>query len=290
MYKSLPKNIQLKSLSDEVELVFYGDEHWSAKACNRERFHELLSSDHPKRYYIGMGDHLNLIPHTDKRFKTTEIDEKFIAGNLFDNEVEDYISVWRKYKIPPERHLGMLEGNHTTAITSFGMNPIAYLCGQLKVPHLAEYSAIIPIRFLYANHSFILTVKIHHGWGGTNAYYDGSQINKFINHALRFDNWNISVYGHVHGFWAIPVVVLDCESKPRYVEEKTCIVACSGTFLKTMDKETEKRKGATYAERKGYPPRVLSWQSIRVKLAKTPREGSIGDGRTHYFKYPNIIP
>lgn len=237
-----------------------------------------------------MGDHLNLIPHTDKRFKTTEIDEKFMGGNLIDNEVDDYLQTWKKYKIPPERHIGMLEGNHTTAITSFGMNPIAYLCGQLKFPHLAEYSAILPIRFKHhSSQTMIFTIKVHHGWGGTNAYYDGSQINKFINHALRFDNWNISVYGHVHGFWAIPVIVLDCESKPRYVEEKTCIVACSGTLLKTMDKETEKKKGATYAERKGYPPRVLSWQSIKVKLGRMGR-GQHHDGRKYYFRYPNIIP
>ena len=136
----------------------------------------------------------------------------------------------------------------------------------------------------------MLTIRIHHGWGGTNAYYDGSQINKFTNHALRYQNWDISCYGHVHGFWAIPVILMDCESKPRYVEEKTCIVACTGTFLKTLDKETDKVKGATYSERKGYSPRVLSWQSIRVKLGKTKKEGSQVDNRTYYFKYPGIIP
>jgi len=107
---------------------------------------------------------------------------------------------------------------------------------------------------------------------------------------LRYQNWDISCYGHVHGFWAIPVILMDCESKPRYVEEKTCIVACTGTFLKTLDKETDKVKGATYSERKGYSPRVLSWQSIRVKLGKTKKEGSQVDNRTYYFKYPGIIP
>ncbi len=211
-----------------------------------------------------MGDDLNLIPHNDKRFRTVEVDPYFLTQDcsVIDAEVEDYIKIWKKANIPQERHLGFLEGNHTLVQTSFSMNPIAHLCSQLKYPHLAEYSAVVPLIFRIkgSNAMADCIIKIHHGWGGTNSRQQGAGHNKYILDAKGYDNWDIALYGHIHDLWADPIVVLDCKSRIHNVEEKVKIVGCCGTFLKTL----EKGKTSTYSERMGMPPRVISWLEIEI--------------------------
>jgi hypothetical protein len=279
----------LKSTKDTIKLRPYGDVHWAALSCDRDKLIEFLSSDTPNSYYLSVGDDLNLIPHTDKRFRTTEIDRNFLGqidkkGNpqsIFDAEVNDYIQIWKKYRIPPERHLGVLEGNHSLVMTSHGMNPIQHFCSQLSYPYLAEYSAVIPICFHISRHDSTrqLVIIAHHGWGGTNSRQKGADVNKYVMYSKGFDNFDIALYGHTHGYFVMPDIILDCATKAHYIQEKIILVGLCGTFLKTL----EKGKGSNYSERAGMPARVISWLEIDIGF----REDH--NGNLH-LKYPHIVP
>lgn len=251
--------------------------------------YKLLESDTPNSYYISLGDDLNLIPHNDKRFRTTEIDSELLqrssSRSLVDAEVQWYIEIWKASKIPPERHLGLLEGNHSLVQTSTGINPIAYFCSEMKYPHLAEYSAVVPIVFSFGKRESAkeLIIKIHHGWGGGNSRQTGADHNKFALDARLYDNWDIAIYGHTHNFFCDPVVVMDCKARTDRIDESLRLVGCSGTFLKTLENETALEKGAPYSERFGMAPRVISWLEIEVGF-QTDHMGNI------YFRYPRQIP
>ena len=202
--------------------------------------------------------------------------------SVIDAEVDDYIKTWQKHKVPSERHLGVLEGNHTLKQTSFGMNPIAYMCGQMRIPYLAEYSAVVPITFSFGKRSEkkLLTIIIHHGWGGTNSRQIGADWNKYTHYSKsNFDNWDISVFGHTHNIGVLPTTIMDCNTQTNFIHEKVCLVGIAGTFLKTL----EKGSGSTYAERGGYPPRVISWLEIDIGF-KEDANGNV------YFRYPHIVP
>lgn len=278
----------MKSASDTVTLRFYGDVHWSAKSCDRDKFNAFLSSDRPNCYYLSLGDDLNCIPHDDKRFRVSEIDPWFMSQgtSVIDAEVKDYVNTWKKHKIPSERHLGVLEGNHPLKQTSFGMNPVAYMCGELKIPHLAEYSAVVPVIFsLKGNTTILLTIIIHHGWGGTNSRQKGSDWNKYTAYCKsNYDNWDIAVFGHTHNFGCLPDTIMDCNTKTDFVKEKIVLVGIAGTFLKTIEHETQTIKGSSYSERGGYPPRVISWLEIDVGFKRLDSNANYG------LRYPHIVP
>lgn len=263
--------------------------HWAALASDKERLRQFLSSDTHNSYYLSVGDDLNLIPHTDKRFRTTEIDPKFLGQldkngdplTVFDAEVQDYIKTWKSYKIPPERHLGVLEGNHSLINTSHGMNPIQYFCAQTGFPYLAEYSAIVPLVFMFGKRGTRrnLIIVCHHGWGGTNSRQKGADWNKYTAYSKGFDNFDISLFGHTHNFGCVPDIILDCATKTSFVKEKIILVGICGTFLRTL----EKGKGSSYSERGGMPPRVISWLEIDIGFRED-HKGNL------YIKYPHIVP
>lgn len=273
----------------------YGDIHWAAKACDKDKLHQFLSTDTPNSYYLSLGDDLNLIPHTDKRFRTMEIDPQFMGqidqhGNpltVFDSELNDYVRVWKSYKIPKDRHLGVLEGNHCLVHTSSGMNPIQAFCVMTGYPYLAEYSAVVPISFHIRNTSkrADLIIICHHGWGGTNSRQKGADFNKYCLHAKGYDNWDIALYGHTHNYFCIPDIILDCKSRPNWIEQKIVLVGATGTFLRTFGEGKE----STYSERGGMPPRVLSWLEIDIELVRRGNHHK-KEPDALAFRYPHIVP
>jgi len=178
-----------------------------------------------------------------------------------------------------------LEGNHSLLLTSTGINPIAYFCAMTKIPHLAEYSAVVPIVFKFGRRGTRkeLILKVHHGWGGSSSRQTGSDHNKYIADSKNYDNWDISCYGHTHNFFADPIIVLDCKARTDFIDESIRLVCCAGTFLRTLEKETEDKKGSNYSERAGMPPRVLSWLEIEVGFRED-TDGNI------YFRYPRQVP
>jgi len=286
--------VNVPSTPFHFKLRPYGDIHWGARACDKDKLHKFLSTDTPDSYYLSLGDDLNLIPHTDKRFRTTEVDQNFLGqidkdGNpktVFDAELDDYVKAWKSHKIPKERHLGVLEGNHCLVNTSSGMNPVQAFCMMTGYRFLGEYSAIVPISFHLKNTSkrADLIIIMHHGWGGSNSRQKGADVNKYIQHAKGFDNWDIALYGHTHNFFCISDIVLDCKSRKSWVEQKIVIVGATGTFLKTY----EQGKSSTYSERGGMSPRVLSWLEIDLELYRTGNHQTGEDGLA--FRYPHIVP
>jgi len=216
-----------------------------------------------------------------------QIDRDGNPLTVFDAELSDYVKVWKSYKIPKERHLGVLEGNHCLANTSNGMNPVQSFCMQTGYSYLAEYSAVVPISFHLKNTNkrADLLIICHHGWGGSNSRQKGSDVNKFIQHSKGYDNWDIALYGHTHNFFAIPDIVIDCKSKPHWIEEKLVIIGATGTFLKTLGKQ----KDSTYSERGGMPPRVLSWLEIDIELVRVGNHHK-QEPDVLRFRYPHIVP
>jgi len=216
-----------------------------------------------------------------------QIDENGNPLTVFDAELNDYVKVWKQYKIPRERHLGVLEGNHSMINTSSGMNPIQAFCMMAGYSYLAEYSAVVPLSFHLKNTNkrADLIIICHHGWGGSNSRQKGSDFNKYCLHAKGYDNWDIALYGHTHNFFCVPDIVLDCKSRKEWIDQKIVLVGATGTFLRTFGEGKE----STYSERGGMPPRVLSWLEIDIELLRRGNHNKAKDDGL-VFRYPHIVP
>lgn len=240
---------------------------------------------------MGVGDELDSIPRSDqKRHKMEDLKDRFLDKKVYprmiEAEAEDYariVSTCTK----PEQWLGHISGNHPLAMTQHNYDPTQYMCGLLKHTFLG-YSAFIPMQITYSkNHTIPLMIMAHHGFGGANARKEGGDVNAYIDHAMRYEGWDIAVYGHRHKKFSVPVLRIKPQEggshgKPAWVREVEKRVCESGTYLKTLAQGTM----PTYAEKFGYYPRPLGCLSLEIGL-KRHRDGG-KDNYTLRFVSANV--
>ena len=192
---------------------------------------------------------------------------------MVDAEVEDYAAILKEYTTPDE-WLGHISGNHPLVMSEYGMDPVERLCAILGHVYLG-YSAFVPVNI--ASHGTArvsLMIMAHHGFGGANSRKEGASFNSYIDHALRFEEWDLAVYGHRHDRWSktIPRIrpqtsgINKAPAWVRAVDRKVC--QC-GTYLKTLSHS----KYPSYAEKQGYPPRPLGCLHLRIGVDRTKEDG-----------------
>lgn len=226
---------------------------------------------------MGVGDELDSIARSDqRRHRLEDLKDRFcdkkIYPKLMTEEADDYAGILKKYT-KSEQWLGHITGNHPYAMTIHNVDPIQHLCTKLNHPYLT-YSAFVPICINYCGRRLSIMILAHHGFGGTNARKEGSGINAYIDHAMRFEGWDIAVYGHRHDRWIKTVPRIRPQShgvrdKPAWVRSVDRKVAQCGTYLRTLSHEDY----PTYAERMGYPPRPLGCLKIKIGIDRIRDKG-----------------
>uniref|UniRef100_A0A6M3K1X0 DNA repair exonuclease n=1 Tax=viral metagenome TaxID=1070528 RepID=A0A6M3K1X0_9ZZZZ len=204
-----------------------------------------------------------------------DLKDKFITRETYprmvDAEIEDYASILSKYT-KPEEWLGHISGNHPLVMTEYGVDPLERLCVILGHNYLG-YSAFVPVSIKYHSSLVSCMIMAHHGFGGGGARKEGSGLNAYIDHALRYEGWDVALYGHRHDKWAKTVPRIKPQShgkqhKPAWVRAVDRKVAQCGTYLRTLSHS----KYPTYSEKAGYPPRPIGALIIRIGLSRI-REG-----------------
>jgi len=272
MIQTKPKRVFLNSPADTIHLICISDVHHAQDASNEDMLiHDLEACQKYKhRLFIGVGDELDSISRADRRHKMEDLKDKFTHKDtyprLIDAEIEDYSAILGKYT-KPEEWLGHISGNHPLVMTDTQIDPTQRMCSILGHTYLG-YSAFVPVVFEFKTRKSKVAMMImaHHGFGGTNARKEGGGFNSYIDHALRYEGWDLALYGHRHDRWTKtvprihPQILNGTSRKPAWVKAIDRKVCQCGTYLRTLAKGVY----PTYSEVKGYPPRPIGSLVLEV--------------------------
>jgi hypothetical protein len=159
-------------------------------------------------------------------------------------------------------------------MSEYGMDPIERMCALLKHTYLG-YSAFVPVFInVHGNTSLSLMIMAHHGFGGGTARKEGSGLNAFIDHAMRYEGWDLACYGHRHDRWSKTVPRIKPQEgsngkKPAWVRAIDRKVCQCGTYLRTLSHS----KYPSYAEKAGYPPRPTGCLHLRIGVRREREDG-----------------
>lgn len=220
---------------------------------------------------------MDSISRADHRHKMEDLKEYFTSKKIYPHliqaEVDDLANIYAKYTNKDE-WLGHISGNHPLVLTEqTQIDPVMSLCHQLGHRYLG-YSAYVPLSIEIGMGRVRCMIMAHHGFGGASARKEGSGINAYIDHALRYEGWDVCAYGHRHDKWVKTVPRIRPQepgrtSKSPWVRAVDRLVLQSGTYLRTLSHSDY----PTYGEKAGYPPRPLGCVKLKVKMHREQGEG-----------------
>lgn len=277
MLQLKPKRIRINSISEEINLLCISDVHHAQDASCENTLIEDLRRPLKNRLIIGVGDELDSISRADRRHRAEDLKEKFrkkdVYPKLIDAEKDDYAKILSKYTGSHE-WMGHCSGNHPLAMTEYNVDPVESLCMKLAHPYLG-YSAFVPLIIDYKSSSVSCMLLVHHGFGGTNSRKEGAGLNAYIDHALRYEGWNIALYGHRHDKWAKPIPIIVPQhmggklQRPGWVKSIDRLVCQCGTYMRTLSHG----EYPTYSEKAGYPPKPIGALIVKFGIDRTQAGG-----------------
>ncbi len=229
-------------LAEQIEIIAMGDLHNGSPNARFDKFQEQINyiKNTPNCYAIFMGDLLDAIVPSDKRYSATE---PYRTIDTLKKEI--YVAL----EPIKEKIIIMLTGNHEVKLDKQGYGcPIAWMCQELKVPY-GGISAFIKLKCHPKTHEGDLTIYAYHGYSAGRK--TGACVNNVENLAQYYDA-DIFLIGHSHKLVCTKQVMIN------YYGYKTKLFCNTGTFLETASYGT-----TGYGEIAGYPPLRLGCPKIK---------------------------
>jgi predicted phosphodiesterase len=236
---------------DTITIKPIADVHMGNALCDIAAFKKYISSD-PDALYVGLGDLLDSIVCTDKRY-SKQMDSTEGEG-IIDEQINAMYDILKPIS---KRIIGLGEGNHERTICKSGTNPIKRLCEMLSVPCLG-YAWICRLNMREEEgRGRSVLIYGHHGWGG-GSRTQGADLTKY-SRALTNYQCDIFLFGHTHRLVVdrveqLGLVGTKLISKPKHI-------AVCGTFLKTVSPD----EIPSWAETKGFAPARIGAPLISIK-------------------------
>jgi predicted phosphodiesterase len=243
---------------DCIYLVPIGDIHYGAKACDEKKLQALINWIAPRKnvYVLGMGDYIEAINYSDKRFDPTGV-APWIEGHL-DRLVEYQIARLSKILTPIKgRIIGLLDGNHEETIRQrYHFSPVDVLAHNLETTRLT-YTAMIKWIFERSTSRSSISMYATHFWGSSRE--PGPKINALVRLTRDYEA-DIYLGGHVHEKHGVvrERIYLSSKGEPKIFVKKK-VFGITGTFLNTLGEGY-----STYSEVKGYSPTPTGVLKIRI--------------------------
>lgn len=256
------KTIQLASYADTIKLTPLGDVHVGAAGCDETAFIEwvdLIAKD-PNHYTILMGDMAECILPDDRRFDADEVAD-WLWARKNRSRIADAQYEWvyeQVKKIPSERILGILRGNHENTIKSKHYRDLALdLARNLNIPYLDE-QAFTQLHFTVKKSTKTALYDIYSIHGSQSGRKAGGKIN-LIQDLTGFIDADLILMGHVHDKIATRDVKLYMDEKGNFRSRERLYVI-TGTFLKTYSEGT-----AGYGARANFRPTSVGPITVHIK-------------------------
>lgn len=273
------QRIDVPSESTLVKIYPLGDIHLGATNCDYDRalaVRDLIAAD-PKAYWIGMGDVLDAITPSDKRWDSQITDWRRLKKREGDHDestlVIDQLDLAERFFAPIwQRCLGFHAGNHEDAIAKYHFVDVTKkLCRDHDVPYLG-YTAMTRLEIKTmggADQGQTVAVDIFSEHGGSGGGTEGNAVNQLVK---RFEQFraDIILKGHVHRR-AISKRS-EIQWGPTQPIHRTRLAILTGHFLHAY------AIGATaYPERKSMAPSELGSTVILIRPRRLSRGGPILD-------------
>ncbi len=264
----LKRRFSVPSRSTEFTIVPIGDIHIGARACDEERLKRVIErvEKDPNAYWYGMGDYCDFINLRDPRSNTGTLADWIGIKDMGDlvaaqkNRFLDYVKPIAK------KCLGLIEGNHETAIHRFYERDI-YSEIVSEVKKMAGMKQEDPLGLGYYGWSLLyfkrgvqttmIKINLHHGYvGGKLA---GAK-------ALEMQRWlwshdaDVVVFGHSHNT-SIQIEQTEGVNEGGAMVLKKRFGVYGGSFLKTVNEDG----ASTYSEIKGYLPQPIAGVEIIIR-------------------------
>jgi len=246
--------------------------HHAQDASNEDLLIEDLKDKPPNRYIIGVGDELDSISRGDKRHKLEDLKDKFANKKTYPRlitaEVDDLCNIYAKYTNKDE-WLGHISGNHPLVLCEESqIDPVMSMCEKLGHRYLG-YSAFVPLSIEAKSRRVSCMIMAHHGFGGGGARKEGSGVNAYVDHALRFEGWDIACYGHRHDRWVRTIPRIKPQEsghliRSPWVRAVDRVVLQCGTYMRTLSHS----EYPTYSEKAGYPPRPIGCVKLKIGIER----------------------
>ena len=274
---------------DNFNLFFLGDLHIGSILFHDEGFRQALEATKAKyrgcgcNHIIGMGDYIEAIDHSDRRFDTYTVDQSKIRPELQAEYFEELIQPYKaKFDV-------LLVGNHESALMRY-YNYVNSVCKRLGIPY-GTYTSIISYRDKKGG--LLFKVFASHGRGSIRSSADDPErVEANLNLSLKRKLKNkaadcaIMAMGHTHQtLVCLPKKTLymtydgndiqqnykEGDQSARYQHPDHRVYLNTGTFRRTYA-----RGVSDYAEMAMYDPVVLGFPVVMV------RNGRIVDAVKEY--------
>jgi len=222
-----------------------GDVHLGAQNCDKAAFKSDMNDLRKDKnsFAVLMGDQLDSIVHTDKRYSMFDRDPDM---NRFDDQMDFLLSVLEPAK---KSIIGILEGNHEAKISRrVGYDFTRDLCNRLDVEYLHQLSHI-EWDLGYRKISEIVA----HGVGGAASI--GGQIRRLKNLMQNFEVApDLVSVGHYHRLDSVKFPMMNSS-----MNTKVKTLGFTGTYFRAHQNGT-----SNYAVNKWYGPSLIGHLEYEV--------------------------
>ena len=225
-----------KNSTTWFHVIPIGDIHLGNAGCDVEKLKKLVKwiNEKDNVYWIGMGDFLDCINLTDKRFDPQTLAKEFrnSLDNLIPMQVHRLVEILKPIK---EKCLGLHEGNHERKIRLVNQyDPIYEIWKEFNIPSLPmlKDAAITRLKFVQdckgkRQPSYVYDIfSVHGNVGGRKG---GAKINRLEDMCASF-NADIYLMAHSHVKMTESKSVLYVDNHLHLKRAKK-VLAVTGCFL-----------------------------------------------------------
>lgn len=245
--------------NDWIYIVPLGDFHVGNTGCALAKLKRQVEyiKNKVRCYWIGMGDYVDCINYTDKRFDPDTVAEPFCnhLANCVPLQVETVIKI-----LEPIKHkcLGLLRGNHEEKIRlkyQFDILEKMSRAFDCDIPLLKD-SAILRLRFVRSKDStYVFDIFCTHGCSGGRK--GGAKVNR-LEDMIGYVEADIYLMGHSHIKITESRSVLYADINMN-LKHKKKVMGVTGCFLNGYQKGK-----SSYVEKWGFPP--TSTGSVKIMI------------------------
>ena len=220
-----------------------GDIHAGSVDCAERAVREqrdIIKKDRDG-YWIGMGDIIDAITESDKRWDTKGIASWVKHDNIIESQRKFAVEL-----LKPIAHkcIAYLSGNHEEAVHSNHNNDISLnICEDLGLPY-AGYSCFIELFFTRSTESHKYTIHAWHGAG--SAQTEGAQLMR-LKRLVKENEADVYLMGHLHTI--VHDITDRLSVRGHKIKSVPRIATITGSWKKSYNEES-----IPWEETKGFRP------------------------------------
>ena len=244
--------------TDQYNLYPLGDIHLGSSHCSESAIERKVAAIKSERnaLWIGMGDYMECILPSDKRFDIGGLAKWVVKDNITESQRERTVKLLKPIA---NKCIGLLTGNHEETLHMRGEGDVTRnLCKDLNVDYLS-YAAMVRLIFNRSGsqHSFLV-----HAWHGAGAAQsEGGRLMRLMR-LVNEVQADIYLMGHLH---AITTHTPERLTFGRRVEHKRLVAATTGSWMTTYTQpKSGEHMNSGYGERAGYKPSSIGCPVVHI--------------------------